>query len=128
MKNLSNKCNQGGPTIKFFSMVLKLEKNGPDFLKFQSIPTFAIETSDDRKQLQCLNKAVWTFFLEFKNRTFPSSPWPVYQNEVCSAFDMEINFQIHSNANFAYTKSKKTHLCTRPHFESQCFWMSEVAY
>ena len=74
MKKISNKCNQGGPAINFSGMALKFEKNGPDFLKFQSISTFAIETSDDRKQLQCLNIAVWIFFLEFKNRTFPSSP------------------------------------------------------
>ena len=34
----------------------------------------------------------------FFNRPFPSSPGPLYQNEVkCSAFDMEMIFPSHAN-------------------------------
>ena len=39
------------------------------------------------------------------NRPFPSSPGPLYHNEVkCSAFDMEIVFHSHAN---------KTHFCKK---------------
>ena len=45
------------------------------------------------------------------NRLFPSSPGPLYQNEVkFSAFDMEMSFH------------------SQPHFGSEGFWNSEVAY
>ena len=46
-----------------------------------------------------LGKKALSFSL---NRPFPSSPEPLYQNEVkCSAFDMEMIFHSHAN---------KTHL------------------
>ena len=42
-----------------------------------------------------LGKKALSFFL---NRPFPSSPEPLYQNEVkCSAFDMEMIFYSHAN-------------------------------
>ena len=54
------------------------------------------------------------------NRPFPSSPGPLYQNEIkCSAFDMQMIFHSHAN---------KTRLCTWPYFESEGFWNLEVAY
>ena len=59
------------------------------------------------------------------NRPLPSSPGPLYQNEVkSSAFDMEMIF---------FSLASKTHfhrkgLCTWPHFESEGFWDLEVAY
>ena len=50
-------------------------------------------------------------------RTFPSFPGPLYQNEVkCSAFDMEMIFYSHMQR-----------LCSWPHFESKGFWNSEGA-
>ena len=39
------------------------------------------------------------------NRPFPSSPGPLYQNEVkCSAFDMEMIFHSHANKTHFHTK------------------------
>ena len=39
------------------------------------------------------------------NRSFPSSPGPLYQNEVkCSAFDMEMIFHSHANKTHFYKK------------------------
>ena len=58
------------------------------------------------------------------NRPFPSSPWALYQNEVkCSTFDEEMIF--HSHANKTHSQER---LYTWPHFESEGFWNSEVAY
>ena len=40
------------------------------------------------------------------NRPFPSSPEPLYQNEVkCSAFDMEMIFHSHANEAHFHRKS-----------------------
>ena len=40
------------------------------------------------------------------NRPFPSSPGPLYQNEVrCSTFDMEIIFHSHANKTHFHKKS-----------------------
>ena len=40
------------------------------------------------------------------NRPFPSSPGPLYQNEVkCSAFDMEMIFHSHANKTHFHKKS-----------------------
>ena len=40
------------------------------------------------------------------NRPFPSSPGPLYQNEVkCSAFDMEMIFYSHANKTHFHKKS-----------------------
>ena len=51
-------------------------------------------------------------------RPFPSSPGPLYQNEVkCSAFDMEKVFHSHANKN-SFSQER---LCTWPHFESEGF-------
>ena len=59
------------------------------------------------------------------SRPFPSSPEPLYQNEVkCSAFDMKMTF--HSCANKNYFHKKR--LCTWPHFKSEGFLNSEVAH
>ena len=59
------------------------------------------------------------------NRPFQSSPGPLYQNEVkCSAFDKEMIFHSHANKN-SFSQER---LCTRPHFESEGFWNSKVAY
>ena len=49
------------------------------------------------------------------NRPFPSSLGRLYLN----AFDMQMISHSHAN---------KTRLCTWPHFESEGFWNSEVAY
>ena len=39
------------------------------------------------------------------NRSFPSSPGPLYQNEVkCSAFDMQIIFHSHANKTHFHKK------------------------
>ena len=39
------------------------------------------------------------------NRPFPSSPGPLYQNEVkCSAFDMEMIFHSHANKTHFHKK------------------------
>ena len=39
------------------------------------------------------------------NRPFPSSPWPLFQNEGrCSAFDMEIIFHSHANKTHFHKK------------------------
>ena len=58
------------------------------------------------------------------SRPFPSSPAPLYQNEVkCSAFDMEMIFQSHAN---------KTHFpkkgCALGLILNEGFWNSEVTY
>ena len=43
--------------------------------------------------------------LQTSNRSFPSSPGPLYQNEVkCSAFDMEIIFHSHANKTHFHKK------------------------
>ena len=43
--------------------------------------------------------------VEKGNRSFPSSPGPLYQNEVkCSAFDKEMIFHSHSNKTHFYKK------------------------
>ena len=58
------------------------------------------------------------------NRTFPSFPGPLYQNEVnCSAFDMEVIFRSHASK----TSFLQERLCTWPHFESEGFCNLEVA-
>ena len=59
------------------------------------------------------------------NWPFPSSPGPLYQNEVkCSAFDMHMIFHFHATQNsFSHER-----LSTWPHFETKGFWNSEVAY
>ena len=50
---------------------------------------------------------------------------PLYQNEAkCSFFDMELFFHFHANK----TSFSQERLCTWPHFESEGFWNSEVAY
>ena len=60
-----------------------------------------------------------------KNRPFPSSPGALHENEVkCSAFHMEMIFHSHANK----THFTQERLCTWPHFESEGFWNSEVAY
>ena len=54
-------------------------------------------------------------------RPFPSSPWPLYQNEVmCSTFDVEMIFYSHANKTYFYKKG-----CA---LQSEDFWNSEVAY
>ena len=59
------------------------------------------------------------------NWPFQSYPGPLYQNEVkCSAFDKEMIFHSHANKN-SFSQER---LCTRPHFESEGFWNSKVAY
>ena len=59
------------------------------------------------------------------NRPFLSYPGPLYQNEVkCSAFDKEMIFHYHANKN-SFSQER---LCTWPHFESEGFWNSKVAY
>ena len=41
----------------------------------------------------------------YSNRPFPSSPGPLFQNEVkCSAFDMEITFHSHANKTHFHKK------------------------
>ena len=58
------------------------------------------------------------------NRLFPSFPGPLYQNEVnCSVFNTEMIFHRMQINSFS-----KERLCTRPHFESEGFWNSEVPY
>ena len=43
--------------------------------------------------------------LRHRNRPFPSSPGPLYQNEVkCSAFDMEMIFHSHANKTHFHKK------------------------
>ena len=60
------------------------------------------------------------------NRPFPSSPGPLYQNEVkCSAFDMEIIFHSHASKSHFH---KKGCALNWPHFESEGCRNSEVAY
>ena len=57
------------------------------------------------------------------NKPFPSSPWPLYQNEVkCSAFDMEMIFHSRTNKTHFHDKGCALGL------ESEGFWNSEVAY
>ena len=64
--------------------------------------------------------ADYMLVLNSGNKPLPSFPGPLYQNEVkCSAFDMEMIFHSHANI---------THFDTWPHFESEGFWNSEVAY
>ena len=59
------------------------------------------------------------------NRPFLSYPGPLYQNKVkCSAFDKEMIFHSHANKN-SFLQER---LCTWPHFESEGFWNSKVAY
>ena len=62
-----------------------------------------------------------------RNRPFPSSLKPLYQNEVkCSAFDMEMKFHTHVNKTHFH---KKGCVCTWPHVKSESInWNSEVAY
>ena len=67
----------------------------------------------------------FSFIFEFWNRPFPSSPEPLYQNEVkCSAFDMEII--IHSYVNKTYFRRKGFALGLI--LKVRVFWNSEVAY
>ena len=59
------------------------------------------------------------------NWPFQSYPGPLYQNDVkCSAFDKEMIFHSHANKN-SFSQER---LCTWPHFESEGFWNSKVAY
>ena len=59
------------------------------------------------------------------NRPFPSSPEPLYQNEVkCSASDMKMIFHSHANKNRFH---KKGCALGPASFESKGFWNSEVA-
>ena len=60
------------------------------------------------------------------NRPFPSCPGPLFQNKGRrSAFDMEIIFHSHANKTHFFSRER---FCTYPHFESEGFWNSEVAY
>ena len=57
------------------------------------------------------------------SKPFPSSPGPLYQNEVnCSAFDMEMIFHSRTNKTHFHDKGSALGL------ESEGFWNSEVAY
>ena len=59
------------------------------------------------------------------NRPFPSSPGPLYQNEVkCSAFDTKMIFHSHANK----THFSQERFYTWSHFESEGFWDSEATY
>ena len=45
-----------------------------------------------------LKRVIAVEFVYYINRPFPSSPGPLYQNEVkCSAFDVEMIFHSHAN-------------------------------
>ena len=47
-----------------------------------------------------------SFLKPANNRPFPSSPGPLYQNEVrCSTFDMEMIFYSHANKPHFHMKS-----------------------
>ena len=57
------------------------------------------------------------------SKPFPSSPGPLYQNEVnCSAFDMEMIFHSCTNKTHFHDKGCALGL------ESEGFWNSEVAF
>ena len=59
---------------------------------------------------------------EIGNSEFPG---PLLQNKGrCSAFDMEIIFLSHASKTHFYKKRS----APKPHFESEGFWNSEVAY
>ena len=46
------------------------------------------------------------YYEAFTNRPFPSSPGPLYQNEVrCSTFDMEMIINTHANKTHFHKKS-----------------------
>ena len=72
------------------------------FLLFLFVLFFFTKNTHQRFQ----RFAVW--YLHFStqsNRPFPSSPAPLYQNEVnCSAFDMEIIFHSHANKTHFHKK------------------------
>ena len=73
----------------------------------------------------------WTHFdssslllTKVANRPFPSSPGPLYQNEVkCSAFNIEMIFYLHANETHFPRKVFAPGLI----FESEGCWNSEVA-
>ena len=59
------------------------------------------------------------------SRPFPSSPGPLFQNEVkCSAFYMEMIFHSHKNKTHFHNKG----CALEPYYESEGFWNPEVAY
>ena len=63
-------------------------------------PTLIVKVS--KKKISVLRLAEGTVF----NRPFPSSPEPLYQNEVkCSAFHIEMMFHSHSNKTYFQKKS-----------------------
>ena len=52
-----------------------------------------------------LKRVIAVEFVYSINGPFPSSPWPLYQNEVkCSAFDMEMIFHSHANKTHFHKK------------------------
>ena len=66
----------------------------------------------------------WSISPSPMNRPFPSFAGPLYQNEVnCSVFNTEMIFHRMQINSFS-----KERFCTRPHFESEGFWNSEVPY
>ena len=73
-----------------------------------------------------LKRVIAVEFVYYINRPFPSSPRPLYQNEIkCSVFDEEMIFHSHANKTQFH---KKGCMCTWSHFGSECFGNSEVAY
>ena len=60
------------------------------------------------------------------NSAFPSSPGPLYQNEVkCSSFDIEMIFHSHANKTHFHKKGFALGLILKV---CEGFWNSEVAY
>ena len=89
------------------------------------------ENSKQKQKCQCQSLRIYSRFRELRcaksailYRPFPSSPGPLYQNEVkCSAFDMEKCF-ILMQIKLIFTR-KVVHLAS---FWKWGFWNSEVVY
>ena len=74
-----------------------------------------------RSHLLCSRPMMMMMMICVLNRPFPSSPRPLYQNEV-KWYGNDFSFSC------KYDSFLQERLCTWPHFESKGFWNSEVAY
>ena len=74
--------------------------------------------------LTCIKELHW-----HRNKPFPSSPGPLYQNEVkCSAFDMEVIFHSHANKTHVHKKGSALGLILKVRVFRICLgWLSPSA-
>ena len=69
------------------------------------LPTTFLETAVNCKSTDDLSKSRLGVYTSSSNSSFPSSPGPLFQNEVkCSAFDMKRIFHSHANKTHVHKK------------------------